>query len=57
MPLIDLLPHLRLCRQSVYRRHTTVLSVEGNSAAASAIGGWLQSRYGSQMAAQLSATP
>jgi hypothetical protein len=57
LPLIDLLPHLRLCRQSVYRRHTTMLSEEGNLAASSAIGGWLQSRYGGQMAAQLSATP
>jgi hypothetical protein len=57
LPSIDLLPHLRLCRQSVYRRHTTVLSEEGNLAAASAIGGWLESRYGGRMAAQLSATP
>jgi hypothetical protein len=57
VPLIDLLPHLRLCRQSVYRRHTTVLSDEGNLVAASAIGGWLESRYGLRMAAQLSATP
>lgn len=57
LPLIDLLPHLRLCRESVYRRHATALSDEGNSVAASAIGGWLQSRYGSQLAAQLSAAP
>lgn len=54
VPLIDLLPHLRLCRQSIYRRHTTALNDEGNSAAASAIGGWLQSRYAGQLAARLS---
>lgn len=57
LPMIDLLPHLRLCRQSVYRRHTTALSEAGHSAAANAIGGWLESRYGAQMAAQLSAAP
>jgi hypothetical protein len=54
VPLIDLLPHLRLCRQSVYRRHSAALSDAGDLAAASAIGGWLESRYGSQLAAQLS---
>lgn len=57
LPLIDLLPHLRLCGQSVYRRNTTLLSEEGNSAAALAIGGWLQSRYGGQLATQLSQKP
>jgi hypothetical protein len=54
VPLVDLLPHLRLCRQSAYERHATTLNDEGNSAAASAIGGWLQSRYAGQLAAQLS---
>jgi hypothetical protein len=57
LPIIDLLPHLRLCGRSVYRRNTTLLSEEGNSAAALAIGGWLQSRYGGQLAAQLSQKP
>ncbi|MEX0678661.1 MAG: hypothetical protein WD063_16395 [Pirellulales bacterium] len=57
LPLVDLLPHFRLCRQSVYRRNTAVLTEEGNAAAASAIGGWLQSRYSGQLAAQLSAAP
>lgn len=54
VPLIDLLPHFRLCRQSAYRRYATALNDEGNTAAASAIGGWLQSRYPSKLAAQLS---
>lgn len=57
LPLIDLLPHLRLCSQSIYQRHATALNDEGNMAAASAIGGWLQSRYGGQLAAQLSSAP
>jgi hypothetical protein len=56
VPLIDLLPHLRLCRQSVYERNSTSLSEEGDIAAASAIRGWLESRYGGQLAAQLSKT-
>jgi hypothetical protein len=54
VPLIDLLPHLRLCRQSVYLRHSSAMSEEGNVAAASAIRGWLESRYGGELAAQLS---
>jgi hypothetical protein len=54
VPLIDLLPHLRLCRQSAYERHASTLNDEGKSAAATAIGGWLQSRYAGQLAAQLS---
>jgi hypothetical protein len=57
LPLIDLLPHLRLCRQSVYRRHTTELNELGHSAVASAIGGWIESRYGRQFATQLSRAP
>ncbi len=47
---MDLLPHLRLCRQSrVAARHQTELSERGNIVAASAIGGWLESRYSDQM--------
>ncbi len=57
LPTIDLLPHLRLCRQSVYERHTTALNEHGNRAAVSAIGGWLQSRYGQHLTAQLSKAP
>lgn len=54
VPLVDLLPHLRLCRQAVYARHQTELSDRGNIVAASAIGGWLESRYSDQMSEQLS---
>jgi len=54
VPVVDLLPHLRLCRQAVYERHQTELSDRGNIVAASAIGGWLESRYRDQMAEQLS---
>jgi hypothetical protein len=57
LPLIDLLPHLRLCRESAFVRHASTLNAAGNSAAATAIGGWLQSRYAGQIAAQLSKTP
>ncbi len=54
VPLVDLLPHLRLCRQAVYERNQTELSDRGNIVAASAIGGWLESRYSDQMSEQLS---
>ena len=49
LPLVDLLPSLRLCRQSPYERNTAVWNEQGNSAAAAAIGGWLESRYGGQL--------
>lgn len=54
VPLVDLLPHLRHCRQAVFARHQTELSERGNIEAAAAIGGWLESRYGTQMSEQLS---
>jgi len=57
LPVIDLLPHLRLCREAVYERNATALNDQGHQAAATAIGGWLHSRYGGQLAAQLSKTP
>jgi len=57
VPLVDLLPHLRLCREAVYERHATTLNEQGNQAAASAISGWLASRYGDRLAAQLSKAP
>ena len=57
VPLVDLLPHLRLCRDAVYERHATTLNDHGNQAAASAISGWLASRYGDRLAAQLSKAP
>jgi hypothetical protein len=59
LPLVDLLPHLRLCRQSPYEPNATAWNEQGHAAAAAAIGGWLESRYGSQLAsaAQLSSAP
>ncbi len=49
LPLVDLLPSLRLCRQSPYERNTTAWNEQGNAVAATAIGGWLESRYGGQL--------
>jgi len=59
LPLVDLLPYLRLCRQSPYEPNATAWNEQGHAVAASAIGGWLVSRYGSQLAsaAQLSSAP
>ncbi|MBI3840300.1 MAG: hypothetical protein HY288_20450 [Planctomycetia bacterium] len=59
LPLVDLLPYLRLCRQSPYEPNDTAWNEQGNAVAASAIGGWLESRYGGQLAsaAQLSSAP
>ncbi len=59
VPLIDLLPPLRLCRQSPYERNAGAWNDQGNTAAATAIGGWLESRYGGQLAVagKLSSAP
>jgi hypothetical protein len=51
LPLVDLLPTLRICRESPFARHADELSEAGHRATASAISGWLESRYGSQLAA------
>jgi hypothetical protein len=59
VPLVDLLPALRLCHQSAYQRNAQAWNDTGNAAAAAAIGGWLESRYGRQLsvAAQLTSSP
>jgi len=58
LPLIDLLPPLRLCRESPYQRHAERFSTVGHQATAAAIGGWLESRYGDQLAStQLTVAP
>jgi hypothetical protein len=59
VPLIDLLPSLRLCEESPYERNTHAWNAVGHVAAAQAIGGWLESQYGSQLAveAQLTSAP
>jgi hypothetical protein len=57
LAVVDLLPHLKLCRQAVFARNTSQLNEQGHSAAAAAVGGWLESRFAGQIAAQLSITP
>ena len=59
VPTVDLLPSLRLCRQSPYVRHASTWNETGEDAVATAIGGWLESRYGRQltMAPQLTSAP
>ena len=58
LPLIDLLPSLRSCGDSPYERNAATWSDAGHATAATAIGGWLESRYGRQLAvAALTAAP
>jgi hypothetical protein len=59
IPLVDLLPALRLCAQGAYRRNVPTWSDAGDAAAAATIGGWLESRYGGQLAiaAHLTSAP
>jgi hypothetical protein len=59
LPLIDLLPYLRMARGPVYQANAPGLNERGNAVAASALSGWLQSRYGGPLAvaAQLSISP
>jgi hypothetical protein len=54
VPVLDLLPQLRLSRQAMYTRNQMTLSERGNIEAAEAIGGWLESRFGGQISEQLS---
>lgn len=59
LPVLDLLPHLRLSPHPLYQPNATTWNERGNTAAAAAIGGWLESCYGGQLAlaAQLSSAP
>jgi hypothetical protein len=50
LPVLDLLPHLRLHQQSLYLPSAANWNQRGNAAAAAAIGGWLESCYGGQLA-------
>lgn len=56
LAVVDLLPYLRSARQQVFHPHAARFSEAGDRTAAAAIGGWMQSRYGGQLAlaAQLS---
>jgi hypothetical protein len=51
VPLLDLLPHLRLCEEPPYQRNDDAWNEQGSLVAAQAIGGWLQSRYGGLISA------
>jgi hypothetical protein len=51
LPLVDLLPTLRVCRESPFARHAEQFSEAGHRATAAALSGWLESRYGGQLAA------
>jgi hypothetical protein len=58
LPVLDLLPHLRMASSSLYKPNSPQWNERGAAVAASAMGGWLESYYGSQlaMAALLSST-
>jgi hypothetical protein len=49
--MIDLLPYLRQCEEPPYVRNTAQWNSQGQAVAARAVGGWLQSRFGAQVAA------
>ena len=50
VPVLDLLPHLRLSEQALYQRNTTAWNEEGQAVAAGAISSWLESGYGREPA-------
>ncbi|MGD9724448.1 MAG: hypothetical protein AB7O59_24405 [Pirellulales bacterium] len=59
VPVVDLLPALRLLADSPYERNAETWNEDGHAAAAGAISGWLESRYGRQLgvSARLTSAP
>jgi hypothetical protein len=53
LPVLDLLPYLRRCEESPYDPHVHQWNELGKAAVAEAIGGWLESRYGTLISATL----
>ena len=51
LPVLDLLPYLRHCEASPYVPNNYQWNEVGKTAAAEAIGGWLESRYRGQISA------
>lgn len=47
---IDLLPHFRSAKVSCFERDRNELNAAGNAIVAQVLGGWLESRYGKQIA-------
>ena len=50
LPVLDLLPHLRAATQPAYVRNSRHWTPSGHQLAGEVIGGWLQARYGRQIA-------
>jgi broad specificity phosphatase PhoE len=50
VPVLDLLPHLRLSGQALYQRNANAWNDEGQAVAAGAISSWLESGYGREPA-------
>jgi hypothetical protein len=57
IPVLDLLPHLRASTAHPYERNDYRWNDSGNAIAADVVGGWLQRRYGAQLAAAAHAAP
>jgi hypothetical protein len=51
LPVLDLLRPLRSGGSKLYERNTAMWNDRGNQSLAAAIGGWLESCYGGQLAA------
>jgi hypothetical protein len=57
VPVLDLLPHFRATSEYPYERNDVGFNDAGNAIAADVVGGWLQHRYSSQLAAMSQVSP